>query len=393
MIPRGYASVFRGLLRRFPAVTILGPRQCGKTTFAREVLRGWTYVDLERPSDAAPLAADPEARLAQLGDRVILDEAQRLPELFPVLRSVLDARRSRRGRYVLLGSASPSLVRGISESLAGRTGFLDLPPFRWDEVRGRRGGDDLPALWLRGGFPPAFLERDDSARQEWMEAYVRAFLERDLPALGIDVSGAQLRKLLAMLAHCQGATWNASRLASSMGVSYHTVDRHVDILEQAFLVRKVPPYFVNVGKRLVKSPKVFLRDSGLLHHFLGIPSRAVLDVHPSRGASWEGFVIDQLISGFERTSPGARPHFWRTSQGDEIDLLVDLGSRLVPFEVKLHGAPSSADAGVLRRCMGQLGVRRGYLVHSDRESYSLGGGVRALSAERLLAAPCALARL
>ncbi|MGH7830746.1 MAG: ATP-binding protein, partial [Candidatus Binatia bacterium] len=306
MVERQYGPLLRRLLRRFPAVTVLGPRQCGKTTFIRATLPAWTYLDLERPSDSVPLAADAEARLDQLGDRVIFDEAQRVPELFPVLRGVIDSRRSRNGRFVLMGSASPSLVRSISESLAGRTAFLDLSPFRWSEVKSYRRTEGLATLWLRGGFPPAFLERDDQARHEWLESYTRAFIERDLPALGIEVSAPQMRKLWTMLAHCNGGVWNASQLAASLGVSYHTVNRYVDILEQTFLIRKLPPYFANIRKRLVKSPKIYFRDTGLLHYFLGIDSASALDTHPARGMSWEAFIIDQLISAFHQAAPGSQ---------------------------------------------------------------------------------------
>jgi predicted AAA+ superfamily ATPase len=383
MLRRCHAPALRGLLRRFPAVTILGPRQCGKTTFIRQVLPGWTYVDLERPRDLAPLAADPEARLEQLGDRVILDEAQSLPELFPVLRGVIDRARARRGRYVLLGSASPSLVRGIAESLAGRTGFLDLPPFRWEEVVGS-GIETLETLWLRGGFPDAALQTRDRARLDWMEAYTRSILERDLPALGIEVSAVQLRKLWTMLAHVNGGLWNASQLAASLGLSYHTVNRHVDVLEQAFLIRRLTPYHVNIGKRLVKSPKVYFRDTGLLHYFLGIADASTLRTHPARGASFEAFVIDQMISLYERHAPGSQAFFWRTASGQEVDLLVDLGPRRVPFEVKLSSSPGADDARGLRACMGDLGLARGYLIYPGPEDYSLGGGVVALSGEKVL---------
>ena len=393
MIDRHYTVALRRLLGRFPAVTILGPRQCGKTTFIRRALPGWTYLDLERPSDAAPLAADPEARVEQLRARVIFDEAQRLPDLFAVLRSVIDRRRSQRGRFVLLGSASPSLVRQISESLAGRTAFLDLPPFRWDEVAARSGKRGLATLWFRGAFPPAFLERADRARQDWLEAYTRSFIERDLTVLGIDVSAAQMRRLWAMLAHYNGGIWNASQIAASLGVSYHTVNRYVDILEQTFFIRRLPPYFANVGKRLVKSPKIYFRDTGLLHYFLGIHSPAMLEVHPTRGMSWEAFVIDQLISAFQRVAPGAQPYFWRTARGDEVDLVVDVGSRRVPFEIKLHSAPTPQDARSLRRCMEDLGLPHGYLIYPGRENFSLGNGIRALSAETLLAHPRGVARL
>ena len=393
MVTRRYGEILRDLLRRFPTVTVLGPRQCGKTTFIRQALPDWTYLDLERPSQAAPLLADPEARLLQLGGSVILDEAQRLPELFPVLRGLVDRARSRRGRFVLLGSASPALVRQMSESLAGRTVFIDLPPFRWDEVEGRRVARGLDTLWFRGGFPVAFLERTDRTRHEWLEAYTRTFIERDLAALGIDVSVPQMRRLWTMLAHVNGGLWNASQLAASLGVSYHTVNRYVDILEQTFLVRKLPPYFANVGKRLVRSPKVYFRDTGLLHYFLGIETPQALATHPARGASWEAFVLDQLVSAFQRTRPGSQAYFWRTAAGDEVDVLVDLGVRQVPFEIKLHSAPRSQDAEGLRRCLRDLRLPRGYLLYPGGERYSLGEGITALPVDQLLARPRDVARL
>ena len=393
MLVRRYDAALQGLLGRWPAVTVLGPRQCGKTTFIRQQLPGWTYLDLERPSDAAPLAADPEARLEQLGDRIIFDEAQRVPELFSILRSVIDRRRSRRGRFVLLGSASPQLVRGISESLAGRTAFLDLPPFRWDEVQGARRKESLPDLWFRGGFPAAFLARSDHVRREWLDAYIRAFIERDLPALGVDVSSAQMRQLWTMLAHSNGALWNASQIAASLGISYHTVNRYVDILQQTFLIRKLPPFFANIKKRLVKSPKVYFRDTGLLHAFLGIDSRSALHGHPARGLSWEGFVIDQLISAFQRARPACQPYFWRTAGGQEVDLLMDEGKRQVPFEIKLRSAPTLEDARGVLQCMEDLRLPRGYVIHPGRERYSLGHRVIAIPAAQLLSQPESVADL
>lgn len=393
MLNRADGPTLQRLLRRWPAVTLLGPRQCGKTTFIRNALPDWTYLDLERPSDAVPLQADIEARLEQLGERVIFDEAQRVPGLFEVLRGVIDRRRGRHGRFVLLGSASPHLATGVSESLAGRTAFLDLPPLRWVEVHGAGRRERLADLWLRGGFPAAFLARGDRARLEWFEAYTRAFIERDLPALGVDVSAARMRQLWAMLAHAHGGLWNASQIAASLGVSYHTVNRYVDILEQTFLIRKLPPFFVNLGKRLVRSPKIYFRDSGLLHAFLGIGSHSELDTHPGRGLSWEGFIIDQLIAAYAHARPGSRAYFWRTATGSEVDLLIDDGRRQVPFEIKLHSAPTLQDARGLVTCLSDLGLRRGYVIHRGRESYSLGGGVTALPAETVLRHPQRLAEL
>lgn len=393
MLDRHYDGALRGLLRRWPAVTVLGPRQCGKTTFIRQALPAWTYLDLERPSDAVPLLADPEARLEQLGDRVIFDEAQRVPELFAVLRGTIDRRRGHRGRFVLLGSASPSLVRGISESLAGRTAFVDLPPFRWDEVRVGRPRLRLADLWLRGGFPEALLARGDEARREWVEAYTRAFIERDLPALGVDVSPSRMRQLWTMLAHANGALWNASQIAGSLGVSYHTVNRYVDILEQTFLIRKLPPFFANIRKRLVKSPKIYFRDTGLLHSFLGIDSRRALDVHPARGLSWEAFIIDQVITACQRVRPSSQAFFWRTARGQEVDLLLDTGNRRIPFEIKLRSVPTPDDAHGVRTCMADLGLPRGYVIYPGRDAYSLGHQVTALPAEHLLSDPKGILKL
>lgn len=341
-------------------------------------------MDLEKPSDFVPFSQDPEARLLQLDSRVILDEAQRLPELFPILRGVIDGRRTRKGRFVLLGSASPLLIRHISESLSGRTTFLDMTPFRWDEVAGKGRGLDFKALWYRGGFPHPLLEGNDAGRLDWFDAYSRTFIERDLTALGIDVSSAQMRKLWTMLAHFNGAIWNASNLAASMGTSYHTVNRYTDILEQTFLIRKLPPYFANIGKRIIKSPKIYFRDTGLLHYFLGIRNLKTLDIHPSRGASWEAFVVEHLISGFQLADPGSQAYYWRTASGAETDLLIERGNRLIPFEIKLHSSPTQNDVRGLAVCMRDLKLDKGYVLYPGESDYSLGGGITALAARNVL---------
>ena len=387
MLKRAYATSLRNLLRAFPVVTILGPRQCGKTTFVRDILPDWKYVDMERPRDAAPFDADPEGRLEQLGTQVIIDEAQRLPSLFPVLRGLIDANRNTKGQYVLLGSASPSLIRHISETLAGRTAFLDLPPFRWREVQHSADPRDLETLWLRGGFPDAYLQKQETLRQAWYEGYTRTFIERDLPSLGIDVSASQMRRLWTMLAHYNGGIWKASDLAASLGTSYHTVNRYVDILEQTFLVRKLPPYFANLGKRLVKSPKVYFRDTGLLHYFLGIQSLELLRTHPACGASWEAFLTDQIISAYRLVDPASQFYYWRTGTGVEVDLLVETQSRLIPIEIKLHSAPKSNLADSLVRCMADLGLSEGYIVYPGADTYSLGRNVTAIPATTVLTKP------
>ncbi len=392
MITRALPDELHRKLRNFPILVILGPRQSGKTTFTRNALVDWRYLDLEKPSDLAPLHSDPERRLEQLGDHVIFDEAQRLPQIFPLLRSIVDGNRKRNGRYVLLGSASPELVRGVSETLAGRAAFIELTPFQWQEVAGIR-NVTLDSFWLKGGFPDAFLVRDPHARWDWYEGYTQTFLERDLPALGLSVSPVRMRMLWGMLAHAHANLWNASQFGASMGINYHTVNRYADILEHTYLIRRLQPFHANIGKRLTKSPKIYLRDTGILHYFLGIRDQATLDVYHARGASWEGFLLEQLISLYRQMEPQARPYFWRTSGGAEVDLLMDLGNRKIPFEFKLNSAPAPSDLKGLRNCMADLGIRKGYVVYPGKEDFSLGNGIEALAAKDLLANPKRLASL
>ncbi len=387
MVKRQFGSRLRQLLRNFPIVCVLGPRQCGKTTFIKVVLPTWQYLDLEKPSDFTRLSQDPEDALKRLKYRFILDEAQQLPELFPILRSFVDQNRQKKGQLVLLGSASPRLISQVSETLAGRIGFLDMTPFQWHEVKGKVARLNFESLWFRGGFPDACLKASNVARLDWYEAYTRTFIERDLSALGIAISPAQMRKLWMMLAHTNGNIWNASQLAASLGVSYHTVNRYTDILEQTFLVRRLSPYHANVGKRLVKSPKIYLRDTGLLHYFLGIQNQKTLEIHPSRGTSWEGFVIEQIIGAFNLTSPGAQPFFWRTASGVEADLLIEKGGRIIPFEIKLHTSPTNREVAGLLSCMRDLKLRLGYVLYPGKKDYSLGHGIAAISAERLMSSP------
>ena len=392
MISRTLPAELHRKLRNFPVLVISGPRQSGKTTFIKDALPEWRYLDLEKPSDLAPLKSDPERRLEQLGDHLIFDEAQRLPELFPILRSYVDGNRKRNGRYVLLGSASPELIKGVSETLAGRAAFLELTPFQWQEVAGIPKAS-VESLWLKGGFPDAFLVRDPKARWDWYEGYTQTFLERDLPALGLSVSPVQMRRLWGMLAHAHGNLWNASQFGASLGINYHTVNRYADILEHTFLIRRLQPFHANVGKRLVKSPKIYLRDNGILHYFLGIRDRETLDVHPGRGASWEGFLLEEMAALYRQAAAQARPYFWRTSGGAEVDLLMDLGNRQVPFEFKLNAAPDSSQLKGLRNCMTDLGIRKGYVVYPGKEDYSLGNGIESLAARTLLGNPKKIAAL
>ena len=392
MLPRAAAAELARKLRTFPIVTLLGPRQAGKTTLARATLPNWRYLDLERPRDATPLLNDPEDRLRSLGDRVILDEAQLVPQLFPVLRGLVDERRSKNGRYVILGSASPSLVRGIAESLAGRSAFLELRPLQWDEFQ-HAPRASLDDLWLRGGFPVAALSSNAARRFDWFDAYVQTFIQRDLAALGIDVSASRMRNLWGLLAHAHGGLWNSSRIAGSLGTNYHTVNRYLDILEQAFVVRRLLPFLPNLGKRLTKSPRVYLRDTGLLHYFVGVQTRDQLDVSPYRGASWESFVIEHLAAAAERETPGAQVFFFRSATGTEVDLVIQRGEDILPFEVKTHSSPGKDSLKGISSFMRELGLAKGYVVARTADDYSLGGGVRVLAAKKLLADPARLASL
>jgi len=376
------ARRLRALLRAFPAVAVLGPRQCGKTTLVRHLFPEAPTFDLERPSDLQRLEADPEFVLRRLGSPLILDEAQRFPGLFPILRALIDERRGARGRFLLLGSAHPALVRGISETLAGRIGFLDLDPFCYAEVAGR--GISLTELWFRGGFPEPCLHRTGGSRQDWMNGYIRTFLERDLAGLSVDISAAQVRRFWQMLAYAHGTLWNASEFARALGVSYHTVNRYADILEHAFLIRRLQPYFSNLRKRIVRSPKVYFTDTGLLHAFLGIVDSRQLDISPQRGLSWEGFIIEQIIRRERLTHPASQFYFWRTATGAEIDLLVERGEQRLGIEVKVGTRIDAADWRHLRTAMDELKLARAFVVNQSESAYTPFPGVRVVPAPELL---------
>jgi predicted AAA+ superfamily ATPase len=310
---------------------ILGARQIGKTTLARQTFSRIPYVDLEEPRLRALFTDDPVFHIEERArPALILDEAQAVPAIFAALRGIIDKQRSIKGRFLILGSAQPSLVRQVSESLAGRVGILELDPLTVAESQTARKSVDWRRVWLKGGFPDAL----GGDFREWWEAYLRTYIERDLPQLGVKADPLFLRRLLTMLAHAQGGLLNSSQLGNSLGVSYHTIQRHLDILEQTFLVRRLPPYYRNVGKRLTKSAKIYFRDTGLLHHLLNINSLEELANHPVYGASWETFVLEDLARRERLRYPHTRFYFWRTSTGAEVDLVLDRGSRRIAIEVK-----------------------------------------------------------
>ena len=365
------------LLRRAPVVTILGPRQVGKTTLARDVAARFggavTHFDLEQPSALARLA-EPELALAPLRGLIVLDEIQRRPELFPVLRVLADRPR-RPARFLVLGSASPQLLRQESETLAGRVAFLELGGLSLFEVTPRR----LERLWLRGGFPASFTAASDADSFGWRTDFIQTFLERDLPGLGFTAPAPTLRRFWAMLAHVHGQILNWSELGRSMGVSDATVRRYADQLEGALVVQQLQPWHENIAKRQVKAPRLYLRDSGLVHALLDIKTREQLDLSPRSGASWEGFLLQQVTAQL-RASP-RQCHFWATHQGAELDLLVTDGARRLGFEFKRTASPVVTPS--MRSAMQSLHLDALFVVHAGDASFSLGPKIRALAAARL----------
>jgi predicted AAA+ superfamily ATPase len=366
------------LLERFPVVGIIGARQVGKTTLARQLAAGdfdkVTIFDLEDPRDLARLT-DPMLVLRDLRGLVVIDEIQRMPELFPVLRVMAD-RAGRPTRFLILGSASPHLLRQSSESLAGRISYLELSGFSPEEV----GIDRLRELWIRGGFPRALLARSDRHSFEWRLEFIRTFLERDLPQLGISIPAATLRRLWTMLAHSHGQILNVSSFARSFGVADTTVRRYIDVLTSTFVVRQLQPWHENLRKRQVKSPKVYLADTGLLHALLNLPGLEDVESHPQSGASWEGFAAEII-----RTRLGARRDecfFWATHAGAEIDLVVVRGRSKLGFEFKRTVAPTLTRS--MHIALEDLGLDSIDVIHAGDETFPLADRIRAVPLSRAL---------
>lgn len=389
MIRRHATRTITDLLDHFPAVVLLGPRQVGKTTLAHQVAqeRDGLYLDLESTADRVRLE-DPRAFLAPHADRlVVLDEVHRVPGLFGELRGVIDEGRRagrRQGRFLLLGSASLDLMQQSSESLAGRVALCELAPLDVTELALA----DLDQLWTRGGFPDSFLAPTDRASSQWRENFVRTYLERDVPMFGPRIPAETLRRFWTMLAHTQGGLLNASEFARSLGVDSKTVARYLDLLVDLLLVRRLPPRHANVGKRLVKSPRVYVRDSGLVHALLGLADRDALLGHPVAGASWEGFVIENLL---RVAGDRALATFYRTAAGAEMDLVLDWpGGETWAIEIKR--GPTAALGRGFHAARADLAPARTFVVAAGEDHYTRSDGVEVVGLRGLCGLVAAAAR-
>jgi len=363
-IPRIKESIIEEHLKVFPAIALLGARQVGKSTLAKRIIRkheNTIYLDLEDPRDFAKLQ-EPLAFLeANRNALICIDEIQRYPEIFPLIRSYLD-RNNHPGQLLILGSASRDLIRQSSETLAGRISFIEIGPFVAGEV------DDLKTLWLQGGYPDSYLLNNELSF-DWRLNYIRTFLERDIPQLGINIPAETLRRFWTMLAHLNGSILNMSTLASSMGISVPTVKKYLDILEGTFVIRRVKPFITNTKKRLIKSPKIYIRDSGLIHFLLGIEGYNDLLGHPCLGNSYETFVISSLLEELPRYTAS----FYRSSSGAEIDLVLEKGNKRIAIEIKASSAPKVTQG--FYEALGIIKPEKSFIIAPVNESYPIKGGV------------------
>jgi hypothetical protein len=376
IIRRRELETLRGLLKRHPVVGIVGARQVGKTTLAHALAtqtEGPTsYFDLENPEDMARLA-DPMMALKEHKGLVVIDEIQRYPDLYTVLRVLADRRRSQ-ARFLVLGSASPDLLRQSSETLAGRIVYHELRGFTLEEV----GVKESTRLWLRGRFPRSYLARTVGESDEWRRGFIRTFLERDLPQLGINIRSVTLQRFWSMLAHYHGQVFNASEFARSFGVADTTVRSYLDVLTSALVVRQLQPWFENISKRQVKAPKVYLADTGLLHTLLNVKTRSELEGHPKVGASWEGFVLEEVMHHLGIKAEEC--FFWATHAGAELDLLIVSGKRRLGFEVKRTSSPRLTPS--MRSALADLGLQRLYVIHAGEHTFEMQKGVSAIAFHR-----------
>lgn len=371
-------DILQGLLKRHPVVGITGARQVGKTTLAHALAKRMripvAFFDLENPEDMTRLS-DPMLVLKKLKGLVIIDEIQRYPNLFQVLRVLVD-RQNHPARFLVLGSASPELLRQGSETLAGRIYYYQLDGFTLDEV----GVEQVTRLWLRGGFPRSYLARNSAESEEWRRGFVRTFLERDLPQLGITIRSTTLHRFWTMLAHYHGQLWNASEFGRSFGVADTTVRNYLDTLSSALVIRQLQPWHENISKRQVKAPKVYLSDSGILHSLLNLGSVRDLESHPKVGASWEGFALEQVTRQL-----GVEPEecfFWATYSGAELDFLVVRGKRRLGFEFKRTVSPRTTPS--MRSALDDLKLQRIDIIHAGEHTFDIEKKVRAVALTRIL---------
>jgi predicted AAA+ superfamily ATPase len=378
-IDRQLTDTITRRLKNNPAVAILGPRQCGKTTLTGQIVKKITqsvYLDLENPGDLAKLD-DPFAFFnLHKDDLVCLDEIQRTPELFSILRSIIDERAGN-GQFLILGSAGRDLIRQSSETLAGRISYLNLTPFLLSETDAVK-KDDIRRLWLRGGFPRSYLAEDITVSLEWRQDFIRTFLERDIGMLGFRISPVRLGRLWKMCAHIHGSLLNASKLADSLGVSSHTIRSYIDLLEHTFMLRVLLPDASNLKKRLVKSPKIYIRDSGILHALLDIHTHDDLLSHPIIGASFEGFAMENILAN----ATNYQPSFYRTSAGAEIDLILRKGRRTLAFELKSSTVPKVSKG--FWNALDDLSPDEAYVVAPVKEPYPIKGGVMVIPLQEII---------
>ncbi|NOZ50723.1 MAG: ATP-binding protein [Chloroflexi bacterium] len=363
-----YLTQLEVATNRSPVVALLGPRQVGKTTLAQVFSQGKdaTFFDLESEPDRQRLS-NPELVLGALEGLIVIDEIQVMPHLFEVLRVLVD--RSQQARYLILGSASPDIIRNTSETLAGRVEFIELPGFSLSET----GPDLWRELWVRGGFPRSFLATSEENSMAWRTGFVKTFLERDIPQLGIRIPAAAMRRFWSMLSYYHGQTWNASELARNMGLSGKTVQSYLDILSGTFMVRQLQPWFANVTKRQVKAPKIYLRDTGILHTLLGLPDERALLGHPRVGASWEGFVLEEVLKAVDPLEA----YFWATHAGAELDLLFFVRGQRYGVEVKFSEAPKLTKS--MHIAQDDLNLNHLWVVHPGKHTYPMKNSITALS--------------
>ena len=367
-----FLNAIQEIFQTHAVCAILGPRQCGKTTLAHQFAQEHSteaihLFDLENPFDLGRLD-NPMLSLSALKGLVVIDEIQRRPDLFPVLRVLADTTTL---RFLILGSASRELIQQASESLAGRVGYLELPPFGLREVK------DIHKLWIRGGFPKAYLARHERASFSWRASYIRTFLEQDIPNLGFNIPVRNLQRFWMMLSHYHGQLFNASELGRSLSLSNHTVQKYLDILEGTFMIRTLQPWFENIGKRQVKAVKIYLRDSGILHSLMGLPDRVAVERHPKLGASWEGFALEELLRRYEVTDA----YFWRTQAGAELDLLIHDQGKKLGFEFKYTDKPKVTAS--MRIALEDLQLDNITIIYPGPHTFALAPQVNVMSLQDL----------